>query len=141
MFVWAVPRLTSQCLLKLNDSLADDESQTQQSRILYTTSFSWLERDNSIRIWDPIAGRPQVLREANFQQIGHSIITLFAHSRVGFFCALPAFAGSWFRDIDDRMLPVNGCRLREPSIPNQLVTSNEVRAVGTGRVMGTLATT
>ena len=79
------PLLTSQCLIKLDDSLADDESQTQQSRIMYTTSFSWLERDNSIRIWDRVTGRPQVLREANFQQIGHSIITLFAALAGGLF--------------------------------------------------------
>ena len=94
------PLLTSQCLIWLDDSLADDESQTQQSRIMYTTSFSWLERDNSIRIWDPVTGRPQVLREANFQKIGHSIITLFA-----------AFAGGLFarylrsRDKEPRSKP------------------------------------
>lgn len=70
------PLLTSQCLLWLDESLGDDETPDQRS-LLYMTSSGWpAPRDNWIRIWDVNAGRPQELREINFQQIGHGILTL-----------------------------------------------------------------
>jgi hypothetical protein len=80
------PLLTSQCLLWLDNSLTDDEVESRQ--VLFTTSFGWLEpRDNVIRIWDVNAGRPQGLREANFQQIGHCILTLLTALVGGIFAS------------------------------------------------------